>query len=91
MTPRERADRAKQILDDPVFNQAFGDIREGYVRELERLELCDMEKEHELTLRLQTLKKVRLQLISYTNEAMVDNAVEREQSWIKRAKQTLMP
>lgn len=91
MTPRERADRAKQILDDSVFQQTFADIREGYVRDLEKLDLCDIETEHELTIRLQTLKKVRLQLISYTNETVLDNAVEREQSWIRRAKQSLMP
>ncbi|MBK6790790.1 MAG: hypothetical protein IPG77_25050 [Betaproteobacteria bacterium] len=89
MTPRERADRAKLILDDPVFAHAFADIREQLVAKLEMCPVGDVEAQHDLTLTLQLLKQLRTQLARYCEEIVLDNAKARQESWLRRAKQSL--
>ncbi len=89
MTPRERADRAKQILDDPVFAHVFTDIREQLVAKLEMCPVGDVEAQHDLTLTLQLLKQLRTQLARYCDEIVLDNAKARQESWLRRAKQSL--
>jgi hypothetical protein len=90
MTPRERADRAKQILDDPVFGHVFSDIREQIVQKFESCPLSDVDAQHDLTITLQLLKQLKTQLIRYTDEIVLDNAKARQESWLKRAKQSLL-
>ena len=89
MTPRERADRAKQILDDPVFAHVFTDIREQLVAKLEMCPVGDVEAQHDLTLTLQLLKQLRTQLARYCDEIVLDNARERQATWLQRARQAL--
>lgn len=90
MTPREKADRAKQILEDPVFNQALADVRERFVQKIEANADFDPEADHAICMALRNLKATRLQLLRYTDEIVLDNAVERNASWMRRAK-ALMP
>ena len=89
MTPRERADRARQILDDPVFAHVFTDIREQLVAKLESCPVSDVEAQHDLTITLQLLKQLKTQLARYCDEIVLDNAKARQDSWIKRARQSL--
>ena len=89
MTPRERADRAKQILDDPVFVCAIADIREQLVAKLESCPVSDVDAQHDLTLTLQLLKQLRTQLARYCDEIVLDNARERQATWLQRARQSL--
>ena len=89
MTPREKADRAKQLLDDPVFNHVFADLREQIVMKLEGCGVSDVDSQHEFTITLQLLKQVRTQLARYCDEIVLDNAKARQDSWIKRARQSL--
>ena len=89
MTPRERADRAKLILDDPVFAHAFADIREQLVAKLEMCPVGDVEAQHDLTLTLQLLKQLRTQLARYCEEIVLDNAKARQATWLQRARQSL--
>jgi hypothetical protein len=46
MTPLERADRAKQLLSDPLLKEAFSDIRMRLVGQLEQTVLSDVETQH---------------------------------------------
>ena len=89
MTPREKADRARQILDDPVFAHVMNDIREQLVAKLEICPISDVEAQHDLTITLQLLKQLKTQLARYCDEIVLDNAKARQDSWIKRARQTL--
>lgn len=89
MTPREKADRAKLLLEDPVFNHVFSDIRDQIVMKLEACPVSDVEAQHDLTLTLQLLKQLKTQLARYTEEIVIDNARARQESWLKRAKQSL--
>lgn len=89
MTPREKADRARQILDDPVFNGVMSDIREQLVAKLEICPISDVEAQHDLTITLQLLKQLKTQLARYCDEIVLDNAKARQESWLRRARQTL--
>ena len=89
MTPREKADRARLMLDDPVFNHVVQDIREHLVAKLESCPISDVDAQHDLPITLQLLKQIKTQLARYCDEIVLDNAKAREQSWLRRAKQTL--
>ena len=89
MTPRERADRAKQLLEDPVLASAFSDVREQIVQKLEGMPVSDVEAQHSLTITLQVLKQLKTQLARYTDEIVLDNARAKHESWIQRARQRL--
>jgi hypothetical protein len=86
MTPRERADRAQQLLNDPVFIKAMSDIREQIVAKIEHIAVSDVEAQHDLAISLQLLKQLRLQLSRYSEEIVIDNAVARNATWLQRAK-----
>ena len=88
MTPREKADRARQILDDPVFTHVMHDIRDQLVAKLEICPISDVEAQHDLTITLQLLKQLRTQLARYCDEIVLDNAKARQESWLRRAKQS---
>ncbi len=89
MTPREKADRSRQILDDPVFAHVMNDIRDQLVAKLESCPISDVDAQHDLTITLQLLKQLKTQLARYCDEIVLDNAKARQDSWIKRARQTL--
>jgi len=89
MTPREKADRAKQVLEDPIFAHAFGDIREQLVQRLEGTPVSDVDAQHDLTITLQLLRQLKTQLSRYTDEIVLDNAQSKHESWLNRARQKL--
>lgn len=91
MTPRDRADRARQILNDDVFKHAFADIREALVSKIESCGVGDIDAQHNLSVTLQLLRQLKTQLSRYGEEVLIDNAKERQESWIRKARQVLMP
>ena len=86
MTPRDRADRAQQILDDDVFKHAFRDIRESLVDRLESCPVGDVDSQHEIAITLQLLKQLKVQLSRYTEEILIDKATERQENWLRKAR-----
>ena len=91
MTPLEKAERAKQVLNDPVFAHVFNDLRESLVLKLEACPVSNVEAQHDLTITLQLLKLLKTQLTRYTDEIVVDNARQKHESWIAKARQRIMP
>ena len=87
MTPRERADRAQQILEDAVFKQAVGDIRMRLVAQLESAPISDVETQHEIALMLQLLKRLQAQLFSYVQDNKLDEAKKKSDSWIEKIRE----
>jgi len=87
MTPRERADRARQLLDDPVFQQAMRDIRERIVAKLESVAIQDTDIEHELVLSLQLLQRIPARFQAYADEQIVEKHAEKQANFIERVKQ----
>lgn len=91
MTPRERADKAKQLLDDPIVQQAFRDIREQLVAKLEACQASEVDTQHDLTTDLRLLKMLKLQIGRYVEEIVVDNAKARQDAFIRKARESLLP
>jgi hypothetical protein len=89
MTPSERADRAKQLLNDPVLKGAFSDLRDKLVMQLEASVVSDVETQHEIALMLQLLKRIQSQLLSYQQEAAIDKHRDKQDSFIRRMRQSL--
>jgi hypothetical protein len=87
MTPIERAERAKQLLDDPVIKGAFEDIRMTLVRQLEASGMDDVDTHHQATLSLQLLKRLRTQLERYTDEIAVDKHKKQQDSFIEKMRE----
>ena len=87
MTPNDKAERAKQVLGDPVMKQAFEDIRMRYVEQLEAVPISDVETQHEVTLCLQLLKRVQSQLQKYVSDQSVDQAKAKQDSFIEKMRE----
>jgi hypothetical protein len=87
MTPNEKAERAKEVLGDPVMKQAFDDIRMALVSQLEFTPMSDIDTQHEVALMLQLLKRLRGQLQSYVSAQSVDKAKIRQDSFIEKMRE----
>lgn len=91
MSPREKSDRARQILADPVFQEAMRDIRERIVSKLETVAVTDHHAEHELVLTLQLLQRLPARFQAYADEMLVELHKEQQASFIKKARQSISP
>lgn len=87
MTPRERADRARQILNDPVFVEALRDIRDNIVRLIEQTGMGDIDEQHQLAMKLSLLKSIPQQFKAYADSLVVEQHKERQQGFIEKVKQ----
>jgi hypothetical protein len=87
MTPREKADHAQQVLNDPVMNEAFAAIRIGMLERLESIPISDHETQHEITLMLQLLKQVRTQLQTFVDDMAIEKKRQENEDYIARLKQ----
>jgi hypothetical protein len=91
MTPREKAERAKQLLEDPVFRHVLEDIRMGLVGQLEASPIGDVDTHHEVALTLQLLARIKPTLQKYANEIEMDKHKRRQESFIEKTRQRLFP
>ena len=89
MKPDEKAERARLLLADPVIEAAFADIRMGLVANLEHAPLGDTETQHEITLMLQLLKRLKTQLQTYVQDGVVEKHHQKHESFIRRMTQKL--
>lgn len=90
MTPFERADRAQSLLKDELLNECFAEIRGRLVNQLEAVPMGDIDTQHEIALMLQLLKKVRTQLESYIQTAAVEKHRDKQESFIRKMKQSVL-
>lgn len=89
MSPNERAERAKAILADPVMDTVFNDLRMRLVSQLEHLPIGDRDTQHEISLMLQLLQRIKLQLSNYVQEQTVEKHREKQDSFMARMRQSL--
>ena len=87
MTPIDRAERAKSLLEDEVLKGAFRDIRMRYVEQLESVPMSDVETQHEVALCLQLLKRVQSQLQKYISDSAIDKAKAKQDSFIEKMRE----
>lgn len=89
MTPLERAERAKQLLQDPVLRQAFENVRMHYVAAIEVSQSTDVEAHHDMALCLKSLIRVQNELKAFANEIAVDKAKRQSESFIEKTRERL--
>lgn len=88
MTPLERADRAKQLLADPLLNGALESIRAGLVATLEDSGQDDVETHHTTALSLQLLKQIKVELHKHLSDFLINEDKKRHETFIERTRQT---
>ncbi len=91
MSPLDRAEKARRILEDQVFAQAWTDMRESLVRRLEVCQAQDVETQHEIAVSLQLLKQVRGQLEKYISAGQFEKHKESSDNWARRLTKSLSP
>lgn len=89
MTPREKADRAKQLLEDELLKDAFSVVKHKLVEQLESADSGDVDVQHDIALMLKLLRRVRTQLEMYLHDQQMIEAQQRQSTWMDRARQTI--
>jgi hypothetical protein len=91
MTHIERAERAKELLENPAMRAVFREIRENLVAKLEAAPMGAVDDHHEIALTLQCLKSIQTMLERYTQEIEVDKHKQQQQSFMDRIRERLTP
>ncbi len=89
MTPNEKADRAREMLESEIFKVAFDDLRAGLVSKLEAAPFGDVAMHHEITLALQALNSVKTQFQRYISDAAIVQHNEKQDQYVRKMRQTL--
>ena len=87
MNRLERADRAKALLESPMFNETFADVRADLIAKLESCGFQDIDTQHHLTLSLQLLKQIKTRLERYVDDGKQEQQRQKHQDWRDKAKQ----
>ncbi len=72
MNPLERADKAKAILDSPLYQEAYEGVRTAIIERIEKCSLTDTQTAEDLRRCLKLLKDVRLNLEVMLNHGKVE-------------------
>lgn len=91
MRPTDRSVRARELLNDEVMQDAFRDIREAYVAQLESTPIGNVDMQHEIAITLQLLARLKHQLALYGQDKVIDNHRKQSDSYIERIRQVLSP
>jgi len=78
MNEEQRGIEAKQLLDNPLFRQAFEGVRQKLLERLEETAIGDVDTQHQLTLCLQTVKQVRKYLENWIRDGELEAARSAE-------------
>ncbi len=89
MTPFEKSESAKRVREEPVIQQAFIDIRENLVRQLENVPIADTETQHQVAITLQLLKRLETTLQRYIQDQTVIDFRKLQDEKIARKRESL--
>jgi 3-phosphoglycerate kinase len=89
MTPYERAEEARHLLENDTLKKAFVDIREGLVVQLESIPFHEIDTQHELALMLKLLNKLKSQLQTYIQNDSVDQHRRKQDTFIDKMRERL--
>jgi hypothetical protein len=87
MTPREKAEKARQYLDDELSREVHAELREMLVSELERE--ADLERQLEIVKRLQLHRQQRQLYERYASQLLVDQHKVEQDSYMEKIRQRL--
>jgi hypothetical protein len=89
MTPREKAEKAKQHLDDELAKAVHAELREMLVTELEREP--DIDRQVEIVKRLQLHRQTKQMYERYAAQLLVDAHKAHEQTLMDQLRERLHP
>ena len=89
MTPREKAEKTKQHLDDELAKEVHADLREMLVAELEKEP--DLDRQLEIVKRLQLHRQQRQIYERYAAQLLVDTHKATEQTFMEQIRERLHP
>ena len=72
MNPIERADKAKAILESPIYQEAYEGVRTAIIERIEKCSLTDTQTAEDLRRCLKLLKDVRLNLEVILNHGKIE-------------------
>lgn len=90
MTPLEKADRAREMLESEIFKAAFADIRARIVENMEGSDVEDQRAHHEYVLSLKALKNLKVQFQRYIDESSLEKYRNNQDEYVRRMKQTVL-
>lgn len=90
MDTLERSDASEQLLQNPVFRAAYKEVHAELVRGLEMCGFMDIETQHELTVSLQLLNRLKKRLERWVEDGKVEKKTIEQQNWLERARQRLV-
>lgn len=83
----ERAALAKELLQSRMFKECMAAVKADLVVGLETVAFDDVEKQHDLALSLQILKRLHTKLERWVDDGKMEQKKLDQQNWIDRAKQ----
>jgi len=84
MTPVERADKSKAILDSPIYQEAYDGVRGAIIERIEKCSLTDTTTAEDLRRCLKLLKDVRLNMEVMVNHGKIERFnLQKEQERTK--------
>lgn len=89
MTPSEKAEAAKTLLESPILKAAFTDVRENLVSQLESVPFGDTDTQHEVALMLQLLKRLQGQLHKYMQGTLLEKEKIKQRTFIEKMTERL--
>lgn len=89
MSPNERGQRAKQLLEDEVLQDTFAAVRESIVAQIERSAFGDAETHHQASIALQILKQLKSTLVKFVDEGEAALLVQRKDTAQRNMRQSI--
>jgi hypothetical protein len=87
MNDLERADRAKELLENPTFREVQAEIRAELIAAVESVAITDVERLQEMVLALQVHNRHRKKLERWIADGKVEKSKLDQENWIERARQ----
>ena len=87
MTPLERADQARHLLQNPTLKAALEEIRQGLVKGIEESAMSDVDTHHEAAISLQLLKRLKQQLERYIDAQTIDQHKQKQATFMERMRE----
>ena len=87
MNDLERADRAKELLENPTFREVHAEIRAELIAAVESVAITDVERLQEMVLALQVHNRHRKKLERWIADGKVEQSKLDQTNWIERARQ----
>ena len=89
MNELERSARAKELLENPVFKEAFSAVRNELISGIETCPIGDVDMQHDLTLSLQLMKRIRGKLERWVEDGKLESKKIEQEGLMERMRQRL--